>query len=346
MEEKQTVRQFDNFLEGVETGVASYTEAVDHSHIIILGLSLFLMAIVIFSMLYFVYKYRADKVKDEDIVNVTHNTALEVTWTVVPTILLMIMFYYGYDALKQLRTMPEDAIEIKVIGKKWVWHYEYPNGVKTTDKLYVPVDTNVILNFHVPKNDVLHSFWVPAFRTKEDTIPGKATRLWFRVPSEKIERKTMENPLVLNEYDILCAEYCGANHSAMLSTIALVEKDTYATFIEQNLKYPGYVAENDTTPRGMTVLEEQGCLGCHSLDGTASVGPSFKDIYNRQTKLIMADGSTKTVMADEAYLLKAINEPDSEIVEGYAGGIMPSYAGLINDDDMKAILDYLKTISK
>ena len=196
-----------------------------------------------------------------------------------------------------------------------------------------------------PNNDVLHSFWIPAFRTKEDVIPGRNTKIWFNVPMKNIVKKPVEtNALILSEYDVLCAEYCGTNHAFMTSKVAILEKETFEKWQDQGTKSPGYDAENDVTPKGFTILEEQGCLGCHTITGDASVGPSFKDIYKRKIKVILPDGSTKEIISDESYIKSAINQPENEIVDGFSGGIMQPDEGMFNEEAMTAVIDYFQTI--
>lgn len=192
----------NNTLSGFNTMAATFSADVDQAFWINFWISVVLGLSVIIPMFYFAWKYSADKVKDEDIENVIHNTPLEIAWTLIPTAMLMVLFYYGYTSMRALRTMPAESqsIVVELEGKKWSWMHTYPantNGfVHKSAELYVPVNKNVILKMHAPINDVIHSYFVPAFRMKEDVVPGRVTKQWFNVTE-------------LGTYDVECAEYCG-----------------------------------------------------------------------------------------------------------------------------------------
>jgi cytochrome c oxidase subunit 2 len=270
-------------------------------------------------MLYFAWKYRADKVKNENIGNVTHNTLLEVTWTVIPIIALMTFFYYGYSSMRALRTMPaeSESIVINLEGKKWSWKYTYPANKKgfvhTGAELYVPKDTNIILKMKAPINDVIHSFYVPAFRMKEDVVPGRMTQQWFKSD-------------VIGTYDVECAEYCGTRHSYMLSKIHVIPKAEYDAWFESNSKVgPG--EKEVAKSKGHELYDNNGCAGCHSLDTDATlVGPSLKGIGAKR---------------NDKYLKDAILTPDKDVPEGFTAGVMPPFK--FSDSDVAAIINYIKT---
>jgi len=308
-------------LEGIE-GVSSFAAETDYVFWVVNLICLFLFVVTIGAMFIFLYKYSEKKSKPEDTVNIKHNTPLEIAWTVIPTILMMVIFYLGLDVLKVQRTMPndKDAIVVDVIGKKWSWSYTYANGKKSSN-LIVPVNKDVKLNMTAPLDDVLHAYYVAAFRIKEDVVPGQVTKLWF-------------NANRIGEYDVQCAEYCGTRHAYMRSVIKVVSQADYEEYLNPKVVV-AKTAED--------VFNENGCIGCHTTDGTASAGPSFKDIYNTEIKVI-ANGVTKTVTRDEAYLIRAIEDPDAEIVEGYTAGMMPSFKGAINASDMKIVMNYFKGI--
>ncbi len=207
---------------------------------------------------------------------------------------------------------------IDVTARMWSWKFTYPNG-KTSKELYVPANKPVKLN--MTSVDVIHSFYVPAYRIKMDTVPGMHTYVWFNSGEPQ-------------EYDILCAEYCGVRHSFMLSKVIVLPEDEYTQWINSDEK-------SAEQPEAFTILEKNGCLDCHSLDGTELVGPTLKDIYNRDTVIVTPDGE-KTVKADEAYLIKAINDPSSEIVKNYED-MMPSFAEDISKEDMNKLIEFFKT---
>ena len=296
-------------LAGFWDNATNLVETLDNQfywiHIILLGL----MLTILVPMVYFIYKYseknhpKSMMPKAEN--TLIHHTGLEIAWTAIPTAFLMVIFYMGYDSLKNLRTMPADATHIKVLGKMWSWTYEYENG-KKTNILYVPKDENIVLDMTAPKNDVLHSFWIPAFRQKEDVVPGRTTRLWF-------------NANKVGEYDVECAEYCGDRHSFMLSKVKVLTKNEYDIWYNKKEKASGKDLFEGTA----------GCTSCHSIGSDTLVGPGLKGI---------AEGKSKQ------YLKDALLNPDKDIADGFYPGIMPSSKGALSNDDVNAIIDYIKTL--
>lgn len=312
-------------LEGMQ-GVSTYASDVDRAFFVVNSITLFLFAVTIGSMLFFVYKYSAKRNPPQNAQNIEHYTPIEIAWTVIPTILLGIIFYYGLDSLRMQRTMPNDdnAIQINVIAKRWSWSFEYENGKKSSE-LVVPINKNVKLSMTAPLNDVLHSFYVPAFRTKEDIIPGQITYLWF-------------NATTKGKFDIQCAEYCGTRHSYMLSFVKVVDEEEYNNWLN-----PKVTQTKDSTPNGLDLITQNGCLGCHSLDGSKIVGPTFKNIYNRKVK-INVDGNLKDMISNDQYLKNAILKPDLEVVDGYYPGVMPPFEFVLKEKEVEAIIQYLKTV--
>jgi cytochrome c oxidase subunit 2 len=275
-------------------------------------------------MFIFIYKYSEKRSKPEDTKNIKHNTPLEIAWTVIPTILMMCIFYIGFDALRIQRTMPKDAdaIVVNVIGKKWSWSFEYENGKKSS-KLVVPINKDVKLNMTAPIGDIIHSFYVASFRIKEDVVPGQITKLWFNATKK-------------GEYDIQCTEYCGTRHAYMRSSVVAVSQEDFEEFLNPKV----VVAKS-----AMDIFNESGCIGCHTTDGTASAGPTFKDIYNKDVTVVI-NGQSKVVKRDDAYLVKAIEDPDAEIVDGFFPGMMPSFKGALSKEDMQTVLNYFKGIKQ
>jgi len=308
-----------NSLQGFDVRAATFAADVDNAFWLNFWISVVLGLSVILPMLYFAWKYRESNVKDEDIKNVTHNTALEIAWTMIPTAFLMLLFYYGYTSMRALRTMPaeSESIVVQLLGKKWSWNHTYPankNGfVHKSSELYVPKDTNIILKMTAPINDVIHSYFVPAFRMKEDVVPGRMTKQWF-------------NSNVLGTYDVECAEYCGTRHSYMLSKIHVIPKAEYDAWFESNSKVgPG--EKEVAKSKGHELYDNNGCAGCHSIDSDAIlVGPSLKGIGAKR---------------DAQYLKDAILTPNKDVPEGFTAGVMPPFA--LPDADVAALVDYLKT---
>ena len=306
-------------LQGFETSGTIIAENIESAFWIHIAISVALFCSVVLPMLYFAWKYRESNVRDEDIENVTHNTLLEVVWTVVPTITILVMFWYGYTSMVTARTLPaaDESLTVELEGKKWSWNYTYPanaNGVvHKTAELYVPVSGNVILEMSAPIDDVIHAYFVPAFRMKEDVVPGRVTKQWF-------------NSDTVGVYDVECAEYCGTRHSYMYSKIHVMPVDEYEAWFNSANSVPGANDANKARS-GEDVFVENGCNGCHAVDDdSVLVGPSLKGLSANK---------------DAQYMRDAIVDPDKDVAEGFYPGIMTPYN--LEKDDLKLLLEYLES---
>jgi cytochrome c oxidase subunit 2 len=314
-------------LEGFNQDVSTFSADIDRAFWVTTGISLGIFLLITGLMVYFIFRYHHSKVNPKEIRNIKNHFALEITWTVIPTILFFIIFYYGYSAFRQIRTMPKDAFTVDVLGKRWSWTFTYPNG-KRTDELYVPQGENIRLRLHVPDNDVLHSFYVPAFRVKEDLVPGQENHLWF-------------NATIPGRYDIQCAEYCGTRHSYMLSKVEVMEKKAFDAWYASDKLTPH---DTGTPDEGETLYKTLGCASCHSLDGSTIVGPSFKGIYGKKVTVITG-GKPRTLVVDEAYLRDSVQSPAKDVVQNFPKGIMPNLSDHINEKQMNAIITFIKAQS-
>jgi len=284
---------------------------VDQVFLLIFGVSAAILVLITVLMIWFVIRYH--HTRNPKAADIRGNVLAEVIWTVIPSILVMGMFYYGWASFKALRSVPADAMRVQVTARMWSWVFEYENG-KRASTLYVPVDRAVRLD--MTSVDVIHSFFVPAFRIKMDTVPGMQTYAWFQAQRE-------------GTYDILCAEYCGLRHSNMLSTVEVMAPDDFRQWYESS-------AEGNEAAIGL--LESYGCTGCHSLDGSEEMGPTLLNIYGARRSVTDVNG-TREIIVDEPYLRRAIVEPDAELVEGYEG--MPSFKEEMPQKDLDAIVQYL-----
>lgn len=312
-------------LEGFNKHASTFADDVDQAFWISTGISVAMFVLVVGLMVFFIFRYHHSKVQQNEIKNITHYLPLEIAWTVIPTILLFIIFYYGYSSFRELRTMPENAFTVDVLGKRWSWTFTYPNGKKTTE-LYVPIGENIRLRLEAPSSDVLHSFFVPAFRVKEDVVPGKVTHLWF-------------NATAVGNYDIECAEYCGVGHSMMLTKLEVMDKAAFDAWYAS-----GKLSPHDTEEpkgKGEALYKTLGCVSCHSVDGSESVGPSFKGMYGAKIK-VLTNGKLREVIADDAYIRTSIRTPDKDVVQGFQGGIMPNLSDQIDKDQMESLIEFLK----
>ncbi len=295
---------------------SNFVEAVDFTFYLILGISVFFLVGITVVMVYFLFRY--SKKNNPIATNITHNNKLEVLWTVIPTILVLIMFYYGWTGYQPMLKPPANAMEIEAIGQMWKWTFVYPDG-KVSDSLVVPIDEPVKLN--LVSKDVLHSLYIPAFRVKQDVAPGVNNWMWFT--GQK-----------LGTYDILCAEYCGQLHSYMLTTITVVDINNFDTWL---LTEPDLSNEHP----GLTLMKRNACLSCHSQDGTRLVGPSFKGLVDKQ-EVVMVEGVEKEITANRDYLINSIKNPNAEIVKDYMPNLMPPVT--LSDDELNQIIDYMETI--
>jgi cytochrome c oxidase subunit 2 len=294
--------------------IPSVTEAaarVDQTFLFIFGVSAAILVFITLLMVWFVIRYH--HTRNPEAADIRGNVWAEIAWTVIPTILVMGMFWSGWTSFKALRSVPADAMKVRVTARMWSWLFEYENG-RRASTLYVPVNRAVRLD--LTSADVLHSFFVPAFRIKMDTVPGMDTYAWFQASRE-------------GTYDILCAEYCGLQHANMLSTVEVLGEEEFRTWYEE---------EAGGDAQAMELLESYGCTACHSMDGTDGVGPTLQGIYGRERTVTDA-GGTRTVVADEDYLRRAILEPEAELVEGYEG--MPSYKEDMPPEDLDRIIRLL-----
>ena len=292
---------------------------VDWMYMFIFWMSVAFFVAITGAAIYFVIKYR--RRPGVSAIPTGHNTPLEVTWTIAPVILLAFLFHYGFVGWMKLRVPPPDAIEIRVHAKKWLWEFEYPNGLRTLTNLHVPVHRPVRLI--LSSDDVLHSFYVPQFRIKQDAVPGYYETLWFEATHR-------------GQADIFCTEYCGTGHSAMLGHVVIETQAAYDRFLAE-----GVGPRSGETPAqwGRRLTTESQCVSCHSADGAPMTGPTWRGLFGRTET--MADGTALTV--DENYLRESILQPNAKVVRGFQP-VMPSFQGTFQERQIDAILAYIRTL--
>lgn len=267
----------------------------------------FMFALIMVIMLYSAFVFKRKPGDTTDGPHIHGNTALEIGWTIVPTLIVVGFGVWGSVVLNDLVKPKADEMTINVIGRQWSWSFEYPEQENiASGELILPVNQAIVLQLEA--EDVLHSFWIPEFRVKQDLVPGRTTTLRF-------------TPAAVGEYKLRCAEICGLDHSKMLATVRVVPQEEFTAWVEEALDVPAYA---DLTPeeRGAIWASNDGgfgCVGCHSQDGTPGAGPTWLDLFMREEQL--ADGSTITV--DEAYIRHSIEDPNAQIVNGFNANIMP-----------------------
>jgi cytochrome c oxidase subunit II len=275
-----------------------------------------MMTLLIFvCLLYFAARFRhRPGVRAEQIEG---STPLEITWSTIPFVVFMVIFAWGAVVYFQERTPPSDATEVYVVAKQWMWKLEHAEGQREINELHVPVGRDVKLI--MTSQDVIHSFFVPAFRMKQDVLPGRYTVEWFRATKPGV-------------YHLFCAEYCGTQHSGMVGDIVVQEPAQYETWMNGGSSGP-------LSATGEKIFAELGCATCHRSD-TQGRGPNLKGVFGKPVQL--ADG--RTVTADENYLRECILDPGAKRVKGFQP-IMPTFQGLVSEEQVNALVAYIKSIS-
>lgn len=291
---------------------------VDWTFDVILWISVFFFVLIVLPMAVFVWKYRKRagyKPKPAQ----DHNLALELGWSIIPTLILVYFFVEGVWGYLDMRTPPDEAAEyeIQVQASQFSWKFTYPNGT-VSPKLVLPVNTPV--KFRLQSEDVLHSFFIPAFRLKHDVVPGRYGTAWI-------------NPTRSGVYRLYCAEFCGDGHSLMRRDVDVVDKTWEEVMDDIKWKYE----EHDLWANGQH-LYVLNCSGCHSVDGSPKTGPSFKDSWNSQRET-----SGGSVLFDETYARESILDPNAKVLNGYPRpSPMPTFLGKFTEDEINYLIEFLK----
>jgi cytochrome c oxidase subunit 2 len=300
--------------------VSTVAHHVDWLFNFILAISVFFFLLIVVLMVVFVIRYRRREGQQAE-VSPSHNMALELTWTVIPLILVVVIFFFGFRGFLDMTTSPANAYEILVDGQKWNWRFTYPNGYVDSN-LHVPVQRPVRLV--MTSADVIHSLYVPAFRIKSDVVPGRYSKAWFEATEP-------------GQYELFCAEYCGTSHSDMIAQVIVHPPGEFEKWLEEA---SNFLETMTPVEAGFKLYQIRGCQQCHSVDGSAKTGPTLLGVFGHTQAL--ADGSS--IVADENYIRESILEPAAKVVAGYEP-VMPTYQGRIKDEEITAIIEYLKSLS-
>ncbi len=291
---------------------------VDTLYGFLLVISLISCVLVIGGLIYFAVKYRRHTENDKT-PYISHNATLEFLWSFIPFLLFMASFVWGWIVYHQLRTAPTDALEVMVRGQKWNWTFAYKNGRTSASEMFVPVGQNVRLI--MGSSDVIHSFYIPAFRTKQDVVPGRYTSLWFNAEKE-------------GDYQVFCAEYCGDQHSGMQAKIHVVSREKFEDWLGNDPYKDLPLVEV-----GRKVYTSR-CVACHTLTDQKAVGPGWKGVFGRKEKL--EGGSDITV--DENYVRESILDPNAKVVLGFPRGVMPTFAGQLSEQEISGAIEFIKSL--
>ena len=314
---------------------STVAESVDLTFFVITWICYFFFALIVALLVIFAVKYRRTS---HDIVvdGPTHNTALELTWTIIPLLLVVVIFTVGMKGYLNLREAPEGCYEVSVTGQKWTWTFDHPKyGATQVGELTVPVGRPVRLL--MTSNDVIHSVWIPDFRVKMDVIPGRYTSLWFEATK-------------VGDYILNCTEYCGKDHSAMLAWVHVVPEEEFEPTMKKLASEYEDMSVGQLPAYAINRLYNR-CQSCHTLDGTESTGPSFKGLWDRVQpgnvdftsgeKLSSMLGEATVYEQPENYIRASLLDPQKHIVKGYLGS-MPSFQGQLKDKQITAIIEMFK----
>jgi cytochrome c oxidase subunit II len=290
---------------------------VDALYVFLLTLSLFMSVAIFTLILVFAIRFRRRPGVEAEQIEGSHK--LEITWSIVPLFIFLFIFGWGAVIYFQERTPPQDAATVYVVAKQWMWKLEHEEGPREINQLHVPVGRDVKLI--MTSQDVIHSFYVPAFRIKQDVLPGRYTTLWFKATKP-------------GTYHLFCAEYCGTQHSGMVGEVIVMEPAQYQAWLG------GGASAGSMASNGQALFQQLGCSTCHRSD-TQGRGPDLTGVFG--SKVLLDDG--RTVVADESYVRESILVPTAKVVNGFKP-IMPVFQGLVSEEQLNSLVAYVKSLSK
>jgi cytochrome c oxidase subunit II len=294
---------------------STHASAVDVLFYFLLGVSGFFSVLIAILVCYFAIRYRRRSEADRP-PYIHGSLKLELTWSLIPFAFMMVFFFWGAQLYFSWARPPDDSMEIYVVGRQWMWKMQHLGGQREINRLHVPVGRPVKLT--MTSQDVIHSFFVPAFRIHMDVLPGRYTTVWFQATKP-------------GSYHLFCSQYCGTNHAKMIGEVVVMEKDEYQAWLNQGVD-GGLAAE------GRKLFQKLQCVTCHSADSKARA-PVLESLYGNQVHL----DNGKIVLADETYLRESILFPDAKIVAGYKP-IMPSYLGQANEEEVLQLIAFIKAL--
>jgi cytochrome c oxidase subunit 2 len=294
---------------------SSVASRVDAFYFFLIAVTVFFSVLIFTVLATFAVRYRR-RSREERPDPIHGSLALELTWTLIPAVLVAVMFFWSADIFFVLRRPPRDAMEIKVVGKRWMWKLQHLNGQREINELHVPVGVPVKLT--MTSEDVIHGFFIPAFRVKMDVIPGRYTSLWFKATKP-------------GRYHLFCAEYCGTKHSGMTGWVVVMEPAEFQAWLSG-------AAGVSLAAAGQKLFQDLGCVTCHQADSTGR-GPTIQGLMGRPVRLTGGE----SVVADEAYIRESIVTPTAKIVDGYQP-IMPTYQGLVSEEGLMQLIAYVESL--
>jgi cytochrome c oxidase subunit 2 len=295
---------------------------VDGLFYFILGIDVFFFLLIVAMMLVFLVKYRRRGEEATTEKSSHHSTLLELAWSGIPLLLVLAIFAVGFRGYMNLQRPPADTYDIEVTAQKWSWSFTYPNGYEDGE-LHVPAGRPIKLV--MSSKDVIHSFFVPDFRVKMDVVPGRYSTTWFEAPEP-------------GESPIYCAEYCGTSHSEMLSRVVVHEPAEFEAWLAEAANWMAGLPPEEA---GEKLYAKKGCVQCHTTTGAAGIGPTFLGAWGKTRNF--TDGSSGPM--DENYVRESVLQPQAKIVAGF-DPVMPTFQGRLNDEEIRALIAYLKSLSE
>jgi cytochrome c oxidase subunit II len=295
---------------------SSIAQDVDLLYYFLTVLTLFFTALIFGIIFFFMVKFRR-RSPDEVPADTKTHLSLELTWTIIPTLITFVIFVWASVLYVRNSRPPAAAAEMFVVGKQWMWHIQHPEGVREINEMHVPVGVPVKLT--MTSEDVIHDFYIPAFRVKKDVMPGRYSSIWFQ-------------PTETGTYHLFCAQYCGTDHSEMIGWVYVMSPTDYAAWLAGGTK------NESMAQTGGRLFMQLGCVACHSSDNSGR-GPSLAGIYGTTQK--MRDGNSKTV--DEVLIRQAIVNPNSILLPNYPP-IMPTFQGQVNEEQVLQLIAYVKSL--
>jgi cytochrome c oxidase subunit 2 len=295
---------------------SSVAGRVDALFLFLVLVSTFFATLIFVLVLYFAIRYRR-RSETEQPTSIHGDLRLELLWTLIPLGLVMIMFFWGARLFVTLSYPPANALEIYAVGKQWMWKFQHPSGQREINELHVPLGQPVKLT--MASEDVIHSFFVPAFRVKMDVVPGRYTTTWFEATRS-------------GDYHLFCAEYCGTTHAGMIGRVVVLTPADYEQWLS------GGASEESVEMTGERLFQQLGCHTCHRAD-TGARGPALEGVFGHQVQL----QSGETITVDESYVRESILQPNAKIVAGYQP-LMPTFQGQISEEGLLQIIAYIRSL--
>lgn len=303
---------------------SSMAQRVDGLYFYLLGISGFFSLLIFTLVIYFAVKYRRRSEDDPPPPQMRDVLSLEIAWILVPLVLVMIAFFWGASVYVAMARPPQDALDIFVVGRQWMWKFQHPDGQREINQLHVPLGRPVKLT--MASEDVIHSFFIPAFRIKHDVVPGFYTTIWFEATRT-------------GRFHLFCAEYCGTQHAGMIGQVVVLEPRQYEDWLSGAVAGPE-TAAGTPADRGQRLFQDLGCRTCHFPD-RQGIGPMLSGLFGTQQRL----QSGETITVDENYIRESILDPQAKIVAGFQP-LMPPYRGRVNEEELMQLTAYIKSLGQ